>query len=136
MKRLMITALVLFTFYIVKAQQISTLDGPRLRQLSVTYSVEINKAADIAAALDHNLDSIRAVVGKRKLTPAARLELINRLENDRQAAIRAVLTLDQYAELKAREAELATERRAAGDQYLRNQVRKTKERIVLQGETK
>jgi len=137
MKKTLLILLTLFLSLSNKAQEPrKPSKEERVNNLSRTLSVDKQKAEEIAAALDYNVEQIRATARDTSLKPQARQELMRKLHEERQAKITATLTSEQLAAMQAKIAPQLQAQRDKMELRRKEQLKKLEERGIKQEEKK
>lgn len=93
--------LIIFTLQSVAQQQPDSIRlQKQLQKIVADLNVSEQKAVDIQKALNYNHNQIKATLRIRSITPEDRLQLIKKLEAERQAKINEVLTPGQQQMLR------------------------------------
>ncbi|MFD2162257.1 hypothetical protein ACFSJU_07620 [Paradesertivirga mongoliensis] len=106
----------------------------RLNNISKTLLVDKQKAEEIVAALDYNVEKIRSTARDTNLKGPAKQELMKKLHEERQAKIKATLTQEQLSAMHAKIASIIADRKAKAEAHRAERAKKLEKKEKEQKE--
>jgi len=111
------------------AQNMQIKDKERINNIAKLLSVDSLYAVKVLFALDFNIEKIREILGENVLNSYEKLILVRKLQSEREAALRRLLTPAQYSKIEKITRNFISDRRSTVEKYKENQKNRIEHKI-------